>query len=211
MLTIDFAKGYELPPYWQHYPQAVRSLGADGEVLVHYPQAVRRFDADLDGVSNEEALAKYSGELLNVPHACPMKIGLSESAMWQLPIEPVITIAGKNRIVRRSVLKQNDRTNFKRGTIKELWSQDDYEITIAGLLINGRAEQLPEKELMKLREFCEARQSLFVHSQLFRVFNIKRIAIESYEFPFTKGVENQLFTIKGYSDEIAFNDLFIES
>ncbi len=36
------------------------------------------------------------------------------------------------------------------------------------------------------------------------------MAIESYELPFTKGIENQMFTIKGYSDEIDYDDLFIE-
>jgi hypothetical protein len=53
-----------------------------------------------------------------------------------------------------------------------------------------------------LREYLEAAESVHIVCDLLNnVFEITRIAIESYDFPFTKGIENQAFTIKAYSDD----------
>jgi hypothetical protein len=36
---------------------------------------------------------------------------------------------------------------------------------------------------------------------LLTTFNILKIAVESYSMSFTKGLENQMYTIKAYSDD----------
>jgi hypothetical protein len=41
------------------------------------------------------------------------------------------------------------------------------------------------------------------------IFNIERLVIEDFSLPFTKGVENQMYTIKAYSDDLF--DLLISS
>lgn len=179
MIYLDFATGFNLPPYWLNHPQVVQRFSPSTDV-----------DPEL------------RGELLNVPHACPLSIWVADEGIWwDLPIEPVVSISGKNIIARRNVLKQGS-TERARGTIKEVWSQDDYEITIAGLLVADRDGEMPEKDIRRLRKVCERRDEVPVMSPLFELFNITRMAIESYELPFTKGIENQMFTIKGYSDEL---------
>ena len=80
------------------------------------------------------------------------------------------------------------------------WAQDDYEINIAGVFM-GENGELPENDLRKFRRYCEARKLIEVQSDLFTLFNISQLAIESFELPFTKGVENQMYTIKAYSDD----------
>jgi hypothetical protein len=88
----------------------------------------------------------------------------------------------------------------RRGSIKEVWSQDDYQISIAGVLIGDN--EFPEEDLRRLRNYMEARKTLMVQSSLFSLFNITQIAVEDYGLPFTKGIENQMYTVKAYSDDV---------
>ncbi len=45
----------------------------------------------------------------------------------------MITISGSHTIIKRNVAKSNKMI----GTVKERWSQNDYEITITGVLIGS--------------------------------------------------------------------------
>jgi hypothetical protein len=173
-LYLTHALGFNLPPYWLTRPVAV------------YGQE------DHDHVEKSD----YLGNLYQAPLGVKWE---DESEWWQLPLDPVISVSGKNIIVRRNVLKAADEQLGYRGSIKEAWSQDDYEISIAGALVGKGG--LPEKELRKLRRYCEARKTLMVKNELLTLFNITRIAVEEYALPFTKGVENQMYTIKGYADD----------
>ena len=47
---------------------------------------------------------------------------------FKFPLDPIISLASKNIITRRYVNKTKTR-----GSIKERWSQDDWEITISGV------------------------------------------------------------------------------
>ncbi|MDR0206041.1 MAG: DUF6046 domain-containing protein [Bacteroidales bacterium] len=143
--------------------------------------------------------AKYGKNFESTLFLVPVKLRLnseSENAGFQLPLDPLISISGKNIIRRRYVAKSK-----MRGSIKETWSQDDYEITIAGLLQNEEQGCLND-DIITLREYLESAESIHIICDLLNnVFDIRRIAIESYDFPFTKSVENQAFTIKAYSDD----------
>lgn len=183
MMFINFAKPFELPAYWLNHPEVVQSI--DGYAL------------------------PFASAAIGVPHACPLKMKWeNEFEWWQLPIEPVVTITGKNMIVKRNVLKTASADVARRGSVKELWSQDDYEINISGVFIatDGR---LPSSDVMRLRHYCEGRQSILVDSPLFTLFNIRRIAIEDFQFPFTKGIENQMFSLKATSDDFDEKELLI--
>jgi hypothetical protein len=175
-MYIDFALGFNLPPFWLNRPVTV--LGVDK-------------DSDFDDP------AEYLGNLYQDSVRLRYEDDLE---WWTLPLDPVISISGKNIIVRRDVLKKNNEDLGVRGSIKEIWSQDDYEVNIAGVLIGK--DELPEFQLRKLRDFCESRRIVEVESKLFSIFNINRLAIEEYSFPFTKGIENQMYTIKAYSDDV---------
>ena len=116
-------------------------------------------------------------------------------ADFKLPFDPIVTFSSKNVISKRYVSKGS-----RRGTIKEYWKADDWDITITGIIIE---ENLSTKAnyLKALRDFCEAPMSIPILCDLFNEMDIHNIAIESYDFPFTKGVENQAFVIKASSDE----------
>ena len=121
-----------------------------------------------------------------------------KSKEWLLPVEPIITLSGGNIITRRTVAKANDKM---RGTIKERWAKDDYAISINGLLTKWDDWSYPKDDVKKLREMLEVRDSLDVRSPLFELLGISRIVVERWDFPFTKGPENQYYSINAYSDD----------
>ena len=128
---------------------------------------------------------------------CPLSF-MIDGVEWRLPMDPLVSVSGKNVIKRRYVAKSSNR-----GSIKECWSQDDYDVNISGVIIAEDAVKLAE-HLSNLRKVCNMAESVEIVSEFLNnpsTFGINRIAIESYDFPFTKGLENQSFTIKAYSDD----------
>ena len=139
-----------------------------------------------------EAVANANG----VPMRCPLWMRLEGEEWWLLPYEPIITVNGKNVIVKKQVAKGNIR-----GSIKERWSQDDYQINISGIFMNPDNTGYPDKDVKELKRLCEAAK-VQVMSPLLEVFSIDQIVIESFDFPFTSGPNNQAYTIGASSDEI---------
>lgn len=126
----------------------------------------------------------------------PMRIKRAGDAdYFTLPIEPLVSISGKNSITRRNVAKAKGS-----GSVKELWCQDDYEISIQGVMTIPDESKYPGKYMQKLRELFDERQSVEVEQEVLGVFGIQYLAIESVNFPHTKGRNNQNFDIKAYSD-----------
>lgn len=138
--------------------------------------------------------------LSDVNFITPMSFWLtdfeSREQAFKLPIDPIMSLSSKNIITRRFVKKSD-----KGGSIKEHWSQDDYSITIAGTLGSDENHDV-WYYLGEMRRLCEGgkRGIDVICPVLNSVFGIMRIVIEDYDFPFTKGEENQAFTLKAYSD-----------
>lgn len=127
---------------------------------------------------------------------CPLTFAYAEVS-YTFQFEPMISVRGRNIIARNHVLK-----NRTAGTVKEVWSADDYEIEIRGVVINQYDDnRLPEEEINILRNYCELRRAVAVDSPLLSLFGITQMAIEDYDFPHTKGYANQAFIIRGYSDK----------
>lgn len=112
---------------------------------------------------------------------------------WKLPCECLFSFSGGHEISRRKVAK----SKYK-GTVKERWSQDDWTITISGVLIGDN--EYPWEEHDKLLNYLEAGLPIMVYCEPFQLKNINSIVIESWEFPHSDGEENQTFTIRAYSD-----------
>lgn len=130
----------------------------------------------------------------------------SDGVKYLLPYEPMITISGKNTIVRRNVAKmKTNKGSLLGGSIKERWTQADYEITITGVLIGsiltGSVDDCyPLKDFRKLRDFMVTPENIEVESDPLQLLGINRIVIEDFSFPFTKGENVQAYEIKAYSD-----------
>ncbi len=132
------------------------------------------------------------------------KVTVDANGYWLLPIEPMITLGGGNTLIKRNVAKIKDHGS---GSIKERWNIEDYTITIQGLLSNIDDWTYPINELKAIQEICQY-GLIDLKCELLNYLKIDRMAIEKHDIPFTKGEENQAYTISGYSDNEW--DLFIK-
>lgn len=132
----------------------------------------------------------------------PLSFSLTENGQrFLLPYEPMLSISGKNTIIKRTVAKSEGL----KGSIKERWSQDDYEVTITGILLGeqefGKVEDcFPKKDFKELLNILTYAGSVYVYCEPLALLDIKRLVIESYSFPFTKGENVQAYEIKCLSD-----------
>jgi hypothetical protein len=137
---------------------------------------------------------KTSGATMQMP----VRLGLKRdgSDLWTLPIEPIISVRGRNLIVRRNISKKKGV-----GSVKELWSQDDYSISIRGIFISSVSGEFPESDLSTLKRLLEAKQSLVISCKLTDILGVTLVAVEDWELPETSGLENQYYRLSGYSDQ----------
>lgn len=136
----------------------------------------------------------------------PIKLSVDDGFTWfLLPYEPMISISGGNEIVKRNVAKWHpDYSRDFFGTIKERWSQNDYEISITGFLmgamLKGSVEDcFPRADFLKLQELLTGAK-VKVQCEPLQLLGINYLAIENFSFPFTKGENVQAYDIKCSSD-----------
>ncbi len=122
---------------------------------------------------------------------------------WKLPCECLFSFSGSHEIARRKVAKSKYI-----GTVKERWSQDDWVITISGVLV-GTDGQYPREDHEQLLQYLESGLAIQVFCEPFQLKNINYIVIENFDFPHSDGEENQTFQIRCYSDSPV--DLLIEN
>ncbi|MBE6234754.1 MAG: hypothetical protein E7112_00795 [Bacteroidales bacterium] len=171
---------YKYPPFFEFLQSAVQTADGEGFSL---PEM------------NRQQLETAAVNATGVPMHCPLWMRLEGEEWWLLPYEPIVTVNGKNVIAKKQVAKGRVR-----GTIKERWSQDDYQISINGILTD-QSGGYPDEDVKTLRRLCEAAK-VQVMSPLLELFSIDRIVIESFDFPFTSGPNNQAYTIGAVSDDI---------
>ena len=172
-----------------------------GYVAPPYPNILPSSDGQF---SNAETLEdQISGRIPEVPIRLN-KEGLdviatvqlrrhSDNDWWLLPIEPIVSVSGKNIITRRRPSQENGL-----GSIKERWVRDDYSVSIKGVFI-GQGKY-PEADIKKMREILEHTNDIAINSKITSFFDIHHIVIQSISFPNTPGIENQAYEIKAFSD-----------
>lgn len=191
-LHVTNALGYAQPMVLPFRNIVVVSKGSNDKYVYENVDTIRKPD---DG-KLEKGLSNLGDNFFQ----CPLSFDI-DGEQWRLPVDPLISVNGKNVIKRRYVSKAGK--DGRRGSVKECWSQDDYDITIAGVLIAEDNASLIEM-LNNLQKVCQKAEAVSVYCEFLNnanTFGIQKIAIESYDFPFTKGMENQSFTIKAYSDD----------
>lgn len=182
--------GNPLDPVDIRINKALGRYGAIPPFFIPDPKDVIRKVDDTDDI-------RGSITSVGVVHSqMPFRVKRSGDKEWyMLPIEPLVTISGKNTIIRRTVAKGKDN-----GTIKERWGQDDYTVTIQGVITGSDEGTYPEDDVKKIITFFGERRSIEVAQDILLLFGIKYLAVETVSFPHTKGLNNQNFEIKAYSD-----------
>ena len=175
--------GVKMPPYWLLREEQPAKVDAD-----EYWQ--------LKQMSDTELLDLVHTNALGVPMRQPLslKIEAAGEKEWLLPIEPMVSVTGQNILVKRQVSK-----GTVRGSIKERWTQDDYSISIQGILMADNG--YPDADVARLRKYCEAGR-VEVYSPLLEIFGISKMVIESWEIPFTSGQNNQNYSLRCVSDDV---------
>lgn len=171
------------PPYWSFRYPVIRQVDSSG------------YD-ELKTLSDEELADQIRANALGIPMRFPLEIRADGGEWWLLPFEPIISLTGQNVIVRRQVSKGKER-----GSVKERWTQDDYQVSIEGILMNTGSKDYPSADVHKLRRACEAARWQ-VRCPIFEIFSINQIVVSSFEFPFTSGSGNQSYKISAYSDDV---------
>jgi hypothetical protein len=122
----------------------------------------------------------------------------SERVNVELP-HPVVGMSQGKNIVKTPLTEVA-------GTVKEMVSLKDVEITIRGLLIS-KDNDVPEDEMYLLQQIFASKQSITMRSVLSDVlleqFNYG-VVIEDIMFPEVKGVRN----VKGYELKITSDSIF---
>lgn len=175
-----------------------------GHVLPPLPPFIKENPPQLNSVPNIDADVvdttvgdKIERTIFGTPQVVPLLIKLkSEADYWLFPVETLISIDGKNILIKRNVAKKKGR-----GSIKEYWTEDDYTINIQGMLTTPGTQNFPDEDLKRLITYCTAKEPLDVLCPALDRLGIKKIVIEDYSLPFTKGPENQNFSIKALSDD----------
>jgi hypothetical protein len=127
--------------------------------------------------------------LLGTPIFLPCKLEGIE-----LPNEPIIQISGSKTIIKTQIDGQD-------GTFKELYSLNDYQVTIRGVVTNEENDDYPEDIIRKIRTICELKKSVTIINALTSLFDINKIAIESFSFPAVEGqISMQAYEINASSD-----------
>lgn len=167
-------------------------------------QPLNPFFRRSDIILREAADLIESGQ--TVAMVMPFTLYLPDNTKWLLPYEPLVSIQGRNIIIKRNVAKSEGR-----GSIKERWAEGDVKINIEGTFVNDDLNKYPAIEVQKLRQAITQRQAIKIENELLQLLNVNYIVVEDFRLPFTKGENVQNFTLTALSDDV-FNlyNLFIE-
>lgn len=139
----------------------------------------------------------------SVSMVLPLSFRMDDGSWWLFPIEPLISVSGKNMVVKRNVAKSE-----RRGTIKERWAEDDMKIVIEGKLEHPDLYTYPTEQLSYLYQTITQRKAVEVKNELLLLLDIHQVVVETYSFPFSKGENIQNFSLEAYSDDLY--ELFID-
>lgn len=115
-----------------------------------------------------------------------------------LPNEPTIVITGRKNILETPLVGST-----RKGTVKELISVEDYDITIRGVAINLKSNLVyPEDEVKRLHDLFNRNEALEIECALTNLFGIYRVVIKQVAFPEMRGLQHaQAYEFQCVSDE----------
>lgn len=170
----------------------------------HYPYIFNQAPAKTAQGSDYDKLqahAKVNGKtsLIGTPVFLPCTLKYEDefdALEVELQGEPMIVFRMNKTIVKTAI-------DSKLGTFKELYSQEDYGITIKGFLFNKDANEYPEKDVRDLRNILEKQKHLRITNALARIFGVTYIAVESAEVNCIEGAQNYVaYQINALSDQL---------
>ena len=172
-------------------PYDAGQLREDESVEIEYEDVEVASEEGTEFVSVRNALNARTpqGEAIFLP----VKIG-----GLLLPNEPTISFSKEKRI-EKTVLPGSRR----RGTVKELISSEDWQITIRGIAINYESKIFyPEDQVKKLIDLDAEERALDIQCALTSLLGIYRVVIKKISLPEMIGIQHaQAYELQCVSDE----------
>lgn len=109
-----------------------------------------------------------------------------------------VKISSKKNIVKTPLAE-------RKGSVRELFSTDDYQIALKGFLIDEQNRRWPDKEINLLRKLYDENQALTLDNALTNIFlDDRRVVIEAFDMPEVEGGRNHIrpFSLTLESDSI---------
>jgi hypothetical protein len=115
-----------------------------------------------------------------------------------LPNEPTVMLTRRKRIQETSLVGSK-----RRGTVKELISIEDWQITIRGICVNAKsALYYPEDQVKSIIDLDGREEALDIECALMSLAGIYRVVIRESSFPEMIGIQHaQAYELKCVSDE----------
>lgn len=149
-------------------------------------------------VSAAGGIGVYPDDALGRSFITDLSIGTTERADDMVMTDVICNISRSINVVKTQLVGLA-------GTIKEYITPGDYDISISvGLVcIEGGnvIDRYPSEGVAQLRRLLDTQASLYVSSDLLRLFDITRMAIDSYTINQTDYNNYQLVDIRASSDE----------
>ncbi len=157
---------------------------ADVISSIAYDSPTRTTSTIADGLNHKGLNGVY--------YFMPMAIG-----GVQLPNEPTMSVTSKKNIVETKLVGMT-----RRGTVKELISEGDYEIRINGICMSDDGFNYPSDQVEAIRKLYDTNESLKLTCALADYLEIENIVIRSIEWVEMKGISHcQGYKINAVSDE----------
>ena len=186
---------FSIPPYFIGKEGRIDSIGEDSNK--QKVDALRKMASTWNDGNSGGRIGKLQNSAVTIPTTFPVRMRILDNGdYWTLPLEPLVSIKSKQVLIKRQVARHQTR-----GTIKESWALDDYQVNIAGIFVGKDDQTYPREDIARLREIVESRKSIQILCGLLELFNINQVVIEDWDIPFTKGKSWQTYTIKALSDE----------
>ncbi len=159
--------------------------------------SAKDFELDADANENEQKTQSDLGAILRKKDALGRWYFLPvilehEGKEYEIP-NAVIRISGKKKIVETDMIG-------RKGSVKELISIDDYEITVSGIIV---ADDFPEEGITEINELYNINESVKLKCALTDIFmeTDDKVVIKDIDFQEMKGTEHvQLFSMNMVTD-----------
>ncbi len=114
---------------------------------------------------------------------------------WDMPAASIVEINRAKIIQRTQIAGRN-------GSVKELISDDDFDIRIRGLIVNEDSDAPPEEGVRWFMETVNVPQAIQVECELFDWLGIDEVVIRDYSLFQLEGYQHVMaYTLNLWSDE----------
>lgn len=126
-----------------------------------------------------------------------LKVQDKQGNIYTFPNEPLISLSVSKTIVETATVGK-----YRKGTVKEYITTEDYNLTIRGLILGENQEVYPAKEVEELNDWFHKNEALeFLENPFLELFDIQKMVLLDIDFDDMAGKQGlQKYTIHAKSD-----------